>query len=170
MEHTHRVLSKHMEETSSDEGSRLVANIRRGLREDPDRWLEDHSSGSLWRTSGLAGDAERISAGVEAHTKGPRSQAYSYPVLPPPADPLPPPEDALSDDEQTSEYSEYENDVASVDTDMLTNTGSVGHSEITFLHRDFVPGTPINLNSRRLHEVANNRQTAAVRAMNKGGR
>ena len=63
MEHT-----KHMDETSSDENSRIVAHIRKSLREDPDRWLEDHSSGSLWRTSGLAGDAERISAGVKART------------------------------------------------------------------------------------------------------
>ena len=63
MEHT-----KHMDETSSDENSRMVAHIRKGFREDPDRWLEDHSSGSLWRTSGLAGDAERISAGAEART------------------------------------------------------------------------------------------------------
>ena len=63
MEHT-----KHMDETSSDENSRMAAHIRKSLREDPDRWLEDHSSGSLGRTSGLAGDAERISAGVEART------------------------------------------------------------------------------------------------------
>ena len=46
----------------------MVADIRKGLREYPDRLLEDHSSGSLWRNSGLAGDAERINAGAEAGT------------------------------------------------------------------------------------------------------
>ena len=57
-----------MEETSSDEGSRMVADIRKSLRKHPEQWLEDHSSGSLWRSSGLAGDAERINAGAEAGT------------------------------------------------------------------------------------------------------
>ena len=37
LEHVHRVPSKHIEETSSDEGSRMVAGIRKGLREYPDR-------------------------------------------------------------------------------------------------------------------------------------
>ena len=93
-----------------------------------------------------------------------------YPMLPPPADPLPPPEDVLTDDEQSSLYSEYENDVGSVDTDMMTDNGSYRHNEITFLERHFVAGTPINLNSRRLREVARSRRAASVRTTNQEAR
>ena len=93
-----------------------------------------------------------------------------YPMLPPPADPLPTLEDVLTDDEQSSVYSEYENDVGSVDTDMMTDTGSYRHNEIIFLERNFVAGTPINLNSRRLREVASSRQAASVRATNQEAR
>ena len=167
VDHTHRVLRKHMEETSSDEDSRMVADIRKGLREYPERWLEDHSSGSLWRTTEQASTAERIIAVVEAHTN---ASTDPYPIPPPPADPLPPPEDVLTNDEQSSVYSEYENDVGSVDTDMMTDSGSYRHSEITFLERNFVAGTQINLNSRRLREVARSRRAASVRTTNQEAR
>ena len=57
----------------------------------------------------------------------------------------------LTDDEQSSVYSEYANDVGFVDTDMMTDIGSYRHNEITVLERNFVAGTQINLNSRRLN-------------------
>ena len=217
--------SEHMDETlSSDENSRMVAHeFRRGRREDPDRWLEDHSSGSLWGTSGLAGDAERISAGVEARTPtkeeivegisviardawmmyrrsdcrcskpswwtswlagdaeriakvartesdgscpplvsdSPRNQQDPYPVHPPPADPLPPPEDSPIEEEQPSEYSEYENDVASADEDMLTNDGG---SEANILQRLFFLGRRVSRSEANILQRAFlPRQAAAVR-------
>ena len=114
-----------------------------------------------------ASTAERIIAVAEAHTN---ASTDPYPIPPPPADPLPPPEDVLTNDEQSSVYSEYENDVGSVDTDMMTDIGSYRHSEITFLERNFVAGTQINLNSRRLREVARSRRAASVRTTNQEAR
>ena len=48
---------------------------------------------------------------------------------------------------------------------MLTNTGS----EITFLQRNFEGGR-VDLNSRRLQEVASYRQSAAVHTINQEAR
>ena len=94
-----------MEETSSDEDSRMATETRRRLREDPQGWL-----------------AARIAD---------EASMEPYPVPPPPPDPLPPPatvptgmknEWVVGEDEGSSVYSEYANDVGSVDKDMMTDT------------------------------------------------
>ena len=95
-----------MEETSSDEDSRLVAETRRRLREDPQGWLAEAQQVS---------SAQRIRAVVEAHMD---ASTEPYPVPPPPPDPLHPP--ATMCEEEDSVNSEYANEHEVPDDDMST--------------------------------------------------
>ena len=52
----------------------------------------------------------------------------------------------------------------------MTDTGSNRESAITFLHRNWVAGAAIDLNSRRLREVAFSRQETSMRTTNEEAR